>query len=426
MNQSTTGTILLAGILALTACKSSQNVQQETTNSSVSNMEIKKTEANPDPTYLIMDDGQRALVGRNNVFALQLFKQMRSQESAVVSPLSVSYLMGVLANGAQGNTQREIMKAIGCEGVDLKQLNELYMAIMQTDSQRDPQTTVNIANYVAVNRHYQVYPAFSDAVKHYYQAGVESLDFSDAKTTKHINAWCNKQTQGMIPSIIDQVDPGAVSYLMNAIFFKGTWQNTFNPDRTRQENFRGLTRDIQKVDMMSQQSKFDYFDNDVYQAIELPYGNGTYSMTVLLPREGKSIEEMMETIDAPTLVSMRQRMDRCQVELKMPRFTTETRQVLNALISKLGAPSIFSEAQADFSAFANGHFFVSQMLQKAKIEVNEEGTKAAAVTAAVMLTSAGPMQYRRVRFVADHPFVYYIRDNQSGAVLFMGQYMGTH
>ena len=230
----------------------------------------------------------------------------------------------------------------------------------------------------------------------------------------------------MIPKIVDQVDAGAVSYLMNAIYFNGTWADKFDAHNTKKESFRGYTRDIQKVDMMHQVEKFYYTENEMYKAVDLPYGNGSFSMMVLLPNEGKSIDEMMKSLNAECFAKIHQNMEKCMVNLKLPKFTTETKLDLNDIIGKLGAPSIFNPSQANFSHFADGNFFVSKMLQKAKIEVSEQGTKAAAVTAAVMLTSMAPTQIRNVEFFANRPFVYAITDRQSGAILFMGQYMGIH
>ena len=149
-------------------------------------------------------------------------------------------------------------------------------------------------------------------------------------------------------------------------------------------------------------------------------------MTVLLPNEGKSIDDMMKGMKVDKLEEINSQMEKCMVNLKLPKFTTEMELPLNSIISNLGAPSIFLPGKANFNHFANGNFFVSKMLQKAKIEVNEQGTKAAAVTAAIMLTSMAPMEMRNVEFHADHPFVYLITDTNSGAILFMGQFTGNH
>ena len=149
---------------------------------------------------------------------------------------------------------------------------------------------MNIANYVAVNKKYQLDKDFVKAVSDNYQAGIESLDFNSQKSADRINSWCDKQTKGMIPKFIDRMEPSAVSYLLNAIYFKGTWMNEFDKNDTKLEYFRGYTRDIKKVEMMHQKEKFDYYENETFKAVQLLYGNGTYCMTVMLPNEGKSID----------------------------------------------------------------------------------------------------------------------------------------
>ena len=379
-----------------------------------------------DNSFLVLSDAQRAIVNKNNAFAFQLFDKVSGHSSQVVSPMSVVYLMGMLANGADGQTQQEILKAIGCEGIALKSLNETYKAILATSGKLDRKTTVEIANYIAVNKKYEIKKDFASLVSADYQAAIERLNFASPSSLGTINGWCSGKTHGMIPQIIDQMDPSAVSYWMNAIYFNGTWQKKFDAKYTKQENFRGYTRDIQKVDMMHQISKFFYAENDVFKTLELPYGNGAYRMMVFLPNEGKTIKDMRKQLDAEKLSKLSDEMEQCMVNLKLPKFTTEQDLPLNQIISDLGAPSIFQSGKADFSQFSKGNFFVSKMLQKAKIEVSEQGTKAAAVTAAVMLTSAAPIEMRNVDFHADHPFMYIIQDTQSGAILFMGQYTGRH
>ncbi len=420
--------VLATAVMALSSCSTSRNAQKDKNETIMDNGVVTRPSADMDidPTFLIMSDAQRDIVKRNNQFAFNLFHQMTGMESKVVSPVSVAYLMGILANGAEGQTQEEILKAIGCEGVDLKQLNECYMTLIQTAGKLDKQTTVNIANFVAINKNYQLNKHFAQTVADYYKAGLESMDFTSATSTSRINNWCKEHTDGMIPQIIDQVDPSAVSYLMNAIYFNGTWQEKFDERNTKKENFQGYTRNIQKVDMMHQNRKFFYMENEMLKAVELPYGNGTYNMLVLLPNADKSISEMMKSLNPEMLKKFSSHMDQCQVDLKLPRFTTEMELPLNDIIGNLGAPSMFLPGKANFSQFANGEFFVSKMLQKAKIEVSEQGTKAAAVSAAIMVMSAMPHETRRVEFHANRPFVYLIQDRNSGAILFMGQYTGNN
>ena len=413
--------------MILCSCGSSKSAQTENKQPVDTSIVTSSDDENTiDAGFGILSDSEREIVKKNNAFALNLYRQLSGMESKVVSPMSITYLMGMLANGADGNTQQEILKAIGCEGLNVQELNALYHGLMQSAGRLDKKTIVNIANYVAVNKQNHLNSDFGKMVSDTYQARVESLDFSSSKSTAKINDWCKAHTDGMIPKIIDQIDPSAISYIMNAIYFNGTWQEKFDAKNTKQENFHGYTRDIQKVSMMQQVEKFYYTENNTFKAVDLPYGNGIYRMTVLLPNEGKSIDDMMKGMKVDKLEEINSQMEKCMVNLKLPKFTTEMELPLNSIISNLGAPSIFLPGKANFNHFANGNFFVSKMLQKAKIEVNEQGTKAAAVTAAIMLTSMAPMEMRNVEFHADHPFVYLITDTNSGAILFMGQFTGNH
>ena len=413
--------------MILCSCGSSKSAQTENKQPVDTSIVTSSDDENTiDAGFGILSDSEREIVKKNNAFALNLYRQLSGMESKVVSPMSITYLMGMLANGANGNTQQEILKAIGCEGLNVLELNALYHGLMQSAGRLDKKTIVNIANYVAVNKQIHLNSDFGKTVSDTYQARVESLDFSSSKSTSKINDWCKAHTDGMIPKIIDQIDPSAISYIMNAIYFNGTWQEKFDAKNTKQENFRGYTRDIQKVSMMHQVEKFYYTENNTFKAVDLPYGNGIYRMTVLLPNEGKSIDDMMKGMTVDKLEEINSQMEKCMVNLKLPKFTTEMELPLNSIISNLGAPSIFLPGKANFSHFANGNFFVSKMLQKTKIEVSEHGTKAADVTAAIMLTSMAPMEMRNVEFHADHPFVYLITDTNSGAILFMGQFTGNH
>ena len=413
--------------MILCSCGSSKSAQTENKQPVDTSIVTSSDDENTiDAGFGILSDSEREIVKKNNAFALNLYRQLSGMESKVVSPMSITYLMGMLANGANGNTQQEILKAIGCEGLNVLELNALYHGLMQSAGRLDKKTIVNIANYVAVNKQNHLNSDFGKMVSDTYQARVESLDFSSSKSTSKINDWCKAHTDGMIPKIIDQIDPSAISYIMNAIYFNGTWQEKFDAKNTKQENFHGYTRDIQKVSMMHQVEKFYYTENNTFKAVDLPYGNGIYRMTVLLPNEGKSIDDMMKGMTVDKLEEINSQMEKCMVNLKLPKFTTEMELPLNSIISNLGAPSIFLPGKANFSHFANGNFFVSKMLQKTKIEVSEHGTKAADVTAAIMLTSMAPMEMRNVEFHADHPFVYLITDTNSGAILFMGQFTGNH
>ena len=408
-------------LLALSACSSTKKISDNKSNDIVS----MTTEEEIDPEFMVLSDAQYDLVKRNNNFALNLFSEMKGVGSNVVSPMSVTYLMAMLANGAEASTREEIMDAIGAKDFDIDEMNAFYAYLIRRAKTADKQTTLNIANYIALNKEFKLKKEFASTIADSYQGAVESLDFTNPESTKRINGWCSEHTNNMIPTIIDQVEPSAVAYILNAIYFNGTWTDKFDKNNTKKEQFNGYTRDIMYVDMMHRNAKYYYTSNDVYSAVTLPYGSGAYSMTVILPNEGKFITDLTKTLNADTIASLRRNMEECLVDLKLPRFTTEMKLPLKGIVAKLGAPSMFDATRADFSSFANGNVYVSEMLQKAKIEVSEEGTKAAAVTMGmVKLTSMRPQEPRRVDFHCDRPFVYMIQDNYTGAILFMGQFTG--
>lgn len=414
---------MMAMMMGLASCGTTKNADNSKKNQQ-DDLVASREDGLMDDNYLILSDAQRDIIENNNAFALNLFSQMKGFDSKVVSPMSVSYLMGMLANGADGQTRQEIMKAIGCEKVSLKDLNEFYQMMIARANHFDKATTINIADYIALNRQFQLKDGFASTMKNYYQAGIESLDFSKASTLKRINRWCSDHTDGMIPKIIEQVDAYAVSYIMNAIYFNGTWTDKFDTRQTKLENFQGYTRDIKKTQMMHRNGKYQYMDNADFAAVNLPYGNGSYSMTVILPNRGKSIDEVMAGLDAKKVSELGRSMDECVVDLKLPRFTISQETSLNDIISKLGAPTMFTSG-ADFSNFASGNLSISKMLQKAKIEVSEEGTKASAVTMAMVAMTALRPEPRKVEFHANRPFIYMITEHSTGAILFMGQYTGS-
>lgn len=424
MKKSMVSLAAMAATILLASCGSSKNMEKTDYKKGMDNGVVSRNDQLIDDDYLILSDAQRGIVSNNNAFALKLFQQVTDFDSKVVSPLSVSYLMGMLANGADGQTRQEIMNAIGCKDVSLKDLNEFYQMLIARAGHFDKATTVNLANYIALNKSHQLKPDFAKTMQTYFQAGVESMDFQSSSTVKRINQWCSKHTDGMIPEMVKEVDPQAVSYIMNAIYFNGTWTDKFDKSQTKLENFQGYTRDIKKAKMMHRNDDYQYTENDMYQAVEIPYGNGAYRMTVMLPRQGKSVEEMMKSMDVQKLTQLPYSMEKCKVDLKLPRFTTSLSLSLNDIIKKLGAPTMFT-GNADFSHFADGNLYISKMLQKAKIEVSEEGTKAAAVTMAMVGMTALAPQPRRVEFHANRPFAYMITERSTGAILFMGQYTGS-
>ena len=375
-----------------------------------------------DLKYIELTKEERELVKNNNEFAFRLFDKARDDESCIMSPLSITYALGMLNNGADGQTREEINQVLGDvdNAASPELINQFCQKLLTEAPQLDKETTAEIANTIYVNRGtgYELQQGFVDKVNEYYDAQPQALDFYDDATIDIINQWANEHTHGMIPEIVDKTsfDHNAASILLNAIYFKGVWANKFDKAMTQDETFNG----VETQPMMHQMEEFLYTENDLYQAVRLPYGNGAYEMTIFLPRKGKTIGEVLSQMDGKNWRPRYQSL--YQVDLKMPRFQTETELPLNDTMKELGMPTAFTMG-AEFPYFGNRDVFISQMFQKAKIELDEEGTKAAAVTEIWMAESACTDV---AEFHANRPFFYIISEQSTGAIFFIGQYMGEN
>ena len=366
---------------------------------------------------------EQTLVNSNNDFAFNLFRQVTSQKSEIVSPISITYALGMLNNGAAGETQAEINKVLGFGETGADGINAFCQKMLAEAPKLDKLTKVMIANNIYMNKDYELKPDFISKAKTFYDATPETRDFHDGKTLGVINKWCSDHTEGMIPEVLtgDEFDPNAVSYLLNALYFKGAWSEKFDKGNTKNELFHGYNGDTQ-VPMMHQEHEFSYRESDDCQALCLPYGNNAYSMTILLPKEGKTVSDVLSTLTAETWLQY-QWMGNAIVDVRLPRFESKTEVNLNNVMSALGMPKAFTDF-AEFPDFCNVSTCIGLMKQVAKIKLNEEGTEAAAVTVIGMELTALSSEPRRVSFHANRPFLYVISEKSTGAIFFIGQYMG--
>ena len=260
-------------------------------------------------------------------------------------------------------------------------------------------------------------------VEKQYQALVTNQDFSSPATLSFINLWASELTHGMVPQLLDRVHPDAVTYLLNALYFKGIWYRQFDKKRTQQESFTQADGKKLTVKMMHQKERFFAAENENYQTVVLPYGNGSYEMVVLLPREGKDLSSLLQTMDAKKWKDNLKSTYSSKVDLKLPRFTSAYTRELNDVLKLLGMSTMFDREKADLTKMSVAKAFVSTVLQKAKIEVDEEGSKAAAVTAVETGETALPPS-KPILFHANRPFMYAIVEHSTGTIFFMGTYQG--
>ena len=370
------------------------------------------------PKEIELADGERKLIESNNDFAFNLFRKARGDKSKIISPLSITFALGMLNNAADGQTLKEINETLGFGEAGADGINAFCQKMLRESNDLDAKTKALIANTIFVNEGmgYRLQQGFVDKANTYYNAEPQSRDFADGETMDVINQWANDHTMGMIPTVLDSqsFDPTAVSYLLNALYFKGIWSSPFKKEETKDEPFGGGD----EVPMMHMEKSIRYTENDLYQAIRLPYGNGAYRMDIFLPREDKTVGEVLETLSGS---NWQQKYQYTFLDLKLPRFETSTNQPLVQVIAELGMPTAFTE-EAEFPYFCNTPCFISDMFQVAKIKLDEEGTEAAAVTVIGVVPTSVPPQ--PVPFYANRPFLYVISEQSTGTIFFIGQYTG--
>ena len=396
-----------------------------------------------DPGYaktLVLTPAEQEMVNNSNAFAFNLFKQIidsrssdesKKNESIIVSPISITYALGMLNNGAAGNTQAQINNVLGFGDTGAAGINNFCKKLMDSIPQLDPLTKVMISNNIYVNKQYVLKPEFTQTANTYYNAYPETRDFHDGQTMNVINKWASDHTEKMIDKVLDESSfmPDAVSYLLNAIYFKGMWTYKFDKERTSQEEFyhAGNSPDVTLNYMMHQIGNFNYADIDGYQVLCLPYGNQAFNMTIFLPRvtEWETVHALPAVPSVQTWQQLKTRMHGELVNVKLPRIETDTDVDLNEIMSALGMPDAFDSSSADFSGFCDSDTYIGLMKQVARIKLDEEGTEAAAVTVVGMKWYAFPgYQPTEISFNAIHPFLYVISENSTGAILFIGQYTG--
>ena len=377
------------------------------------------------PGTIKLTTAQQAQVENSNEFAWKFFKEVSKgeQQDVFVSPLSVTYALGMLANGAVGDTQKEILEGLEFRSGKVDDINSLCHQLMIESPKLDKSTKVSIANAVVANKNKPLQPDFKNVVEKQYQALVTNQDFSSPATLSFINLWASELTHGMVPKLLDRVHPDAVTYLLNALYFKGIWYRQFDKKRTQQESFTQADGKKLTVKMMHQKERFFAAENENYQTVVLPYGNGSYEMVVLLPREGKDLSSLLQTMDAKKWKDNLKSTYSSEVDLKLPRFTSAYTRELNDVLKLLGMNTMFERGKADLTKMSKAKAFVSMVLQKAKIEVDEEGSKAAAVTVIETApTAVAPS--KPILFHANRPFMYAIVEHSTGTIFFMGTYQG--
>ncbi|XP_072311375.1 glia-derived nexin [Eucyclogobius newberryi] len=363
---------------------------------------------------------------RGSDLGIQVFQQVAGanpQDNVVLSPHGVASILGMLLSGAHGDTRKQIITALRYKkNGPYKMLRKLH----KTLTAKSNQDAVVIANAIFAQEGFPLEEDFVETNRLNFQTLTSSLDFSDPQgAADHINQWVSNNTQGHIPSLVKaEMLNSALTRLVavNSIYFKGLWKTRFQPENTKMRPFNAGNGNVSKVPMMSQLSVFNMAAASTpqglkYKVIELPYHGASVSMLIVLPsEENTALSQVLPHISTATVHSWDKLMHARKFRLLIPKFTAEAEVDLESSLTALGIRDMFSQEKADFRHISSEPVYVSKALQKAKVIVNEDGTKASAATTAILLARSSPPWV-----IVDRPFLFLIRHNPTGTILFMGQ-----
>lgn len=363
----------------------------------------------------------------NTEFGFNLFNtiwESEQNQNIFLSPFSVSTALAMTLNGAAGETEEAMIDTLRLQGITTDSINASYYQLLQTLQTSDPKVTLTIANSLWAHEGVPFKQDFQQRNSQFFNAEISTLDFADPDSLTTINQWVNTNTNGKIKKILDEIESNAVLFLINAIYFKGTWQTEFDPSATSDRDFHLVTGSTKQVPMMARKGNYAYYENhqENFQAISLPYGEGQMSMYIFLPSNKSNLNTFLQTLNAENWENWISQLREQEVMIYIPKFKMEygTKELNDALTS-LGMGVAFDEDNANFSRMANldeigGNLYIQKVAHKTFIEVNEEGTEAAAATS----VGIGVKSILRTIFNADRPFFFAIRDNETKTVLFMG------
>ncbi len=392
---------------------------------SMTSCEKTKDNTPGDPVPIDLSLKQKEVVASANKFAFDFFVPILSGEDGagnlMISPFSITSALSMTLNGAAGETFDAMNSGLRYEGQTIEEINDTYLKLIEEMIPVDEQVIMEIANSAWVEEKFTPKQAFMDALVKWYMAEVEKIDVTDPGAVDLINAWIEDKTHDKIQDMVASLPDNLAMLLVNAVYFKGKWKHQFDKDDTHDRSFY-LTPDAPvDVPMMYQKQNFAIAGTENATLVELPYGQGNYSMVVMLPDEGVSNEaaaltltpenwaEWMESLSAGTT----------EVEIYLPRFKYEYKRNLNDDLASLGMGIAFDPDNADFSNISDLQLYITDVLHQTFIETNEEGTEAAAATVVIIGTTSMPPQTPVINI--DRPFLYFIRETTTGTIVFMGQ-----
>jgi len=367
---------------------------------------------------------EQQLVQTSQNFGLKLFREVNkldTDKNLFISPLSVSLALGMTMNGASGETYTAMKQTLDFGGLSENEINTAYRSLIDLLLNLDPKVIMEIANSIWPRQGYPILQTFLDVNKTNFDAEIRLMDYSDSDAAKAIiNGWVSDKTHGKIKDILDYVPSDVIMYLINAIYFKGTWTYQFDKEQTKLDVFYNYKQEAVDCQMMKISGDWLYYRDNSVQAIELPYGDSLYCMDILLPAPTQNMDDLIASLDASALDGYLNSMTKQFGTLDLPKIKVEYKLLMNDALQALGMGIAFSD-QADFSRINGfGGLVISRVIHQTFVQVDEEGTEAAAATVVEIRETwhYGPEGFS---MRVDRPYVFVIRERASGTILFIGK-----
>ncbi len=377
-----------------------------------------------DPVPIDLTLKQKEVVDSANKFAFDLFvpiiTENKGAENIMISPFSITSALSMTLNGAAGETFEAMKYGLRYGSETIEEINDTYLKLMKDMVPVNSRVVMDIANSVWVDKKLTVKPTFMTALETYYLAEARNIDVLDPSSVDEVNGWISDKTNDKIQKMLESLDPDIAMLLINAVYFNGKWRSQFDKDDTQDKPFYISPDNPVQVPMMYQKEKFAVTKAGNTTLVELPYGQGNYSMVVMLPDEGVSTAEAAAQLSSKNWAQWMQNLSygTTEVELSLPKFKYEYKRELNDDLKNLGMGIAFDPDNADFSNISDQGLFISFVLHQTFIETNEEGTEAAAATVVGIGVTSVPMTNV---INVNRPFLYFIRETTTGTIVFMGQ-----
>lgn len=359
------------------------------------------------------------VVSSHNDFAFRLFKELSVQEPSnnlFISPLGISLLLQISSIGSEGKTEKQLKQVLAIQNMSNETLNTNNAKLLNYLNSPKPPTKLEIANSLWLKKDLIFKEEYTKTCKDYYLAEIYSID---EKAVEKINKWGNDKTNGIIPQIIDKIDPNEVCIFLNAVYFKSQWMDEFQKYPDSEEKFTTIKGEKKKVEMMCQGGDYYCYEDSVIQAIKLPYKDGLTSMYIFLPRENINFNNFVSNFTEEKWTDYLNKFQERDARIDMPLFSYNTSYDLNSALKNIGVIDAFNPEKADFGKISDEPIFISKFQQSAFIKVDEKGTEAAAITYSSLEITCST-ENEKFEMIVNHPFLFLIVDDQTGCILFMG------